>query len=124
MRSERGDGEAAGIIFLLVIGMGLWWLFGDVGERDGVAKYSDCREVVTLPPDSNQHYYKTFTCTVQRTKSGLVMAGECVHIDYDSGLFSNGRGCKTAYVYVKTPELRCLDPKYPVLHYDGVCYSD
>jgi hypothetical protein len=117
--SEIGSGIGVLIVIVLVL-WGVYALFG-WGERSGVVKYDDCREIVTLQPDTLQKYYRTFTCGYWRTKSGKIMSGECVRIVNDSSLLSSSHTCATAYVYTKKQEGNCTDPTHPYLTYDDMC---
>lgn len=121
MNAQRGNDEIAGIIALACLAAFVWWLAVD-NEREGFAKYDDCRETVLLQADTFQKYYKTFTCNTRKTQSGAVMGGECVHVDYDSSLFSSGHACKVAYVYQKKGSAGCTDRAHPYLGYDDKCY--
>ena len=49
-------------IVLAIVGVGVWGLSesGLVGEQDGVVKYSDCREIIQLPPNTFQKYFHSF----------------------------------------------------------------
>ncbi|MBU6415420.1 hypothetical protein KGQ34_04260 [Patescibacteria group bacterium] len=114
---------------LIMISFVFWGIHGLLGwgEREGVVKYDDCREVVTLTPDTWQKLYHTFSCTYSRkTKSGRSMGGgECVRIENDSSLFSTSHTCATAYVYEKDPSGGvCTDPTHPYLTYDDTCSAD
>lgn len=94
------------------------------GEREGITKYDDCREIVTLQPDTPQRFYKTFTCSYIKTASGKVIRGVCVHVVNDSGMFSSAHTCATAYVYVKSQDPVCNDRKFPYLGYDDMCHTE
>ena len=120
---QRGSSDSEGLLVLVGIVVFLWWLFSDNGERDGHVRYDDCREVVTLSPDSYQHFLKPFTCVTVKTGKGKVMGGSCVHIDYDGSFFSGSHGCKVAYIYEKKQDDLCRDPKYPHLGYDDMCHE-
>ena len=111
-------------MFLAVIALVVWGgekLF--FGEREGVVKYDDCRQIITLPSDTLQKYYKTFTCTYSKTKSGKIMGGECVHIENEGSLFTSSHACSEAYVYQRKSEENCTDPKAPYLGYDDMCHA-
>lgn len=90
-------------------------------EREGMVKYDDCRQVITLAPDTWQRYFHTFTCSYLKTKSGKIMRGECVRIENDKSLLSSSHTCATAYVYEKKQEGSCTDPAHPYLTYDDMC---
>jgi len=122
---QRGEGDSAalGVLALILVAYGIFWLIEQPGEREGFVNISDCRETVTLTPDTFQKYFKPFTCTNRETRSGKIMGGQCVHIEYDSSLFSSSNVCKTAYVYEEPPDALCADPKYPYLGYDDKCYT-
>jgi hypothetical protein len=121
VKSQRGVSEFAVVTILLCIGVCLWWIGSDGLEREGYSKYDDCRETVILQPDTIQKYYKTFTCSVRKTQTNKVMNGECVHIEYESSIFSTSRVCMVALVYQKMPETKCNDPT-PYLAKDDKCY--
>ncbi len=119
---QRGSSEIDGLLSILfLIGLGVWFFAG--GERDGVVKYQDCREIVKLQPDTYQKYYKTFTCDIARTVSGKSMGGECVHIEYDGSFLSQSRGCNVAFVYTVKQDAICNDKNYPNLGTDDKCYA-
>lgn len=90
-------------------------------EREGIVKYSDCREIINLKNNTWQKYVKTFTCKYSKTISGKIMGGICVHVDMSNSLFSSGNECLTAYVYKKEPEVNC-PREFPYLGYDDKCY--
>jgi hypothetical protein len=84
----------------ILIGAAIWVThFVFFGEREGTVKYEDCREVITLQPDTLQAFFKSFTCSYRKAKGGTIMQGLCVHADSDSTLFSSSHACATAYVY-------------------------
>jgi len=117
---QKGESELAGFFLLLVVCYGLyWWWSSEHGELDGIVKYDDCREIIYLKENSFQAKTKSFTCSLMRTEKGLVMSGECVHIDYAG----EGKVCKTAYVYQKKQASVCKNPKFPVLGQDDQCYQ-
>jgi hypothetical protein len=85
------------------------------GEREGIVKYDDCREIVRLKDNPTKKYYETFTCTYERTVHGKILAGQCARVDLP--LFRNG--CDTAYVYEKQSEISCGPNSTPT--YDEHC---
>jgi hypothetical protein len=120
---SNSSGEG-GLVTIVVIGLILWGISAlFFGEREGTVNVSDCRETISLQPDTFQKYYKTFTCTTQKTKSGLLMRGVCIHVDTDGSIFSSSHSCAVAYVYEKKQEGHCTDPKFPYLGEDDKCYS-
>jgi hypothetical protein len=80
-----------GILFIL--------LLAGCGADEGTVEFDDCRTIITLPTDTLQKYYKTFTCVYARRASGKIVSATCVHVDIDAGLLSGSGKCKTAYVY-------------------------
>lgn len=130
---QKGNSEIAGIGALIIFGLvaaGILWLFGfNFGmTNEGVVKYDDCRQVITIKSDSWQRYFHSFTCNTYKTKSGVVMSGECVSIKNDSSLFSSSHTCATAYVYEIEPPTNCKNNvkdgiAYPYLGYDDMCYT-
>ena len=119
-RYQRGDSDLVGLIILACIGLFVWWWVSNT-EREGYVKHDDCRETVILSPNSLQKYIYTFTCSSYRTKSGKVINGECVRVEYEGFLFSSSKACSVAYVYEMTPA--CSDPKYPYMGKDERCYA-
>ncbi|MFA4845745.1 MAG: hypothetical protein WC654_04260 [Patescibacteria group bacterium] len=110
-----------GFVPLILIGILLWgfYLFFG-GEREGEVKYSDCREIIKLSDNPIQLFYKKFTCTYEKTASGRIRRGTCVHIEHPFSLFRSNNECDIAYLYYKEQEDVC--PKdYPVLQYDDKC---
>jgi hypothetical protein len=114
--------DLGAIIPIIFIGALFWWIVVD-NEREGTARYGDCREIVRLQSDTFQKYYKNFTCNGQKTRSGIVMNGECVHIDYTGWPFSSSGECKVAYVYTRRPGASCNNPELPYLWYDDKCHA-
>jgi hypothetical protein len=110
------------LIILVLIGWGITSWIG--GEREGVVKYDDCRETITLKPDNFQKYYMKFTCNYTKSNSGKIMSGECVHIDTNDSFFSVGSSCVRAYVYQKEPEIKCSDTANGYLGNDDKCYCN
>jgi hypothetical protein len=118
--------EGLGILVVIVlIGWGILSLFGvSFGvENEGTVKYDDCRQIITIQDHSWQTYIKQFTCNYIKTKSRLIMSGECVHINTDSSLFSSSHTCATAYVYEKKQEGNCTVAPNLYLGYDDMCYT-
>lgn len=114
-----------GIWGLIAIGAVLWGISAiSFGEREGIVKSSDCRETVTLESDTLKKYYKTFTCSYQKTKGGKIMSGECIHIENPSSIFSSSNECSVAYVYYRKQDGICIDKKFPYLGRDDKCYTE
>ena len=88
------------------------------GEREGEVKWSDCREKIFVDETSYESITKRFTCQYWKTNAGRMLGGQCVNIETED----NGT-CRKAYVYKKSPDDVCKDPKYPKLHVDDLCYS-
>lgn len=90
-------------------------------EQEGMVKYDDCREVISVKAGDLQTYYKKFICQYTRRASGKIVAGTCVHV---STSFFSGK-CETAYVYtfLQEPDSGCTK-QYPYLGNDGMCYKD
>ena len=111
------------IVGLIIIGGVLWGISaGFFGEREGIVKISDCRETVTLPSDTWQKYYKTFTCSYDKTNSGAIMRGACAHIDTAGTIFSSSNACSAAYVY-QIKNLSCSNKSFPYIGRDDKCYA-
>lgn len=117
---HEGEGEIFLLVLLGVLALAVWGgyaLFQQSfpGEQDGVVKYDDCREVITLkkPPLWGQ-----FTCSVSRTTSGKLMQGTCVRV-----MTTRDGKCTKAYVYEKQTQLRCPD-ETPFLAWDDKCYAE
>ena len=123
MRKQRGGTDIVVFVVLVILAVLIYNLLG-WGEREGVAKFDDCRERVFIGPDSLKAYLNTFTCQISKTKSGQVMDGVCIHIEYGDGLFSGGNSCKVAYIYHKERAKVCTDPAFPFLNYDDKCYAN
>ncbi len=130
---QRGNSEVAGIAILLVFCLVVWGILSLLGvsfgvENEGIVKYDDCRQTITIQEDSWQRYLKQFTCNYIKTKSGKIMSGECIHIVNDSSLFGSNHTCATAYVYQKKQDPACDKNtkdgvSYPYLGYDDMCYT-
>lgn len=87
--------KIAGVVGIIFLGAILYSAVPQIwpyGEREGVVKAEDCREIILLKADTFQKYYKNFTCSPN---------GICVHIDTDRSLLSKGNNCLTAFVYDK-----------------------
>lgn len=119
-RYQRGDDEVVGLVFLACIGLFVWWWISNT-EREGFVKYDDCRERVLLSPHSLQKYVYTFTCSSLKTKSGKIINGQCVRVEYEGSWFSSSKTCSVAYIYQMTPA--CSDPKYSYMGDDEKCYD-
>jgi hypothetical protein len=87
------------------------------GERQGEVKWSDCREKIFVSEDSIESLTKRFTCSYWKTNGGKLLGGQCVNIETEE----NG-SCRKAYIYNKSADKVCNDPKYPRLHVDDLCY--
>ncbi len=125
-------------IIIISIVVGLFILFqilravflvGVVGiETEGVVKYDDCREKITIQEKDSSywfgHFGKQFTCAERKTKSGLMMGGICVLVNLDSS-----GTCLSAYIYEKKQDpTQCVGAikdgvNYPYLGYDDLCYQ-
>ena len=116
--------ELIGVV--VFIGAVLWGVSAiSFGERDGTAKISDCREIITLQPDTKQKYYKAFTCSYDKTNNGSIMGGTCIHIESAGSTFSSSNECAVAYVYTrKQQDGLCTDKKFPYLGRDDKCYTE
>lgn len=109
-----------GLFFVSLLIGGFLFLFG--GEREGVVKYDDCRQIVQLKSDTTQKYYKKFTCEYIKSNDGkIILGGTCVHIDTDSSLLTSNSSCKTAFVYQKEPDIKCPDTVNGFLDVNGKC---
>ncbi len=86
------------------------------GEREGVVKWTDCREKIHMMEGDFSTYFKKFTCEYYKTGQGRIMGGSCVSIEYDS----NG-SCRTAYLYEKRQDNVC-STQNPILRVDDLCY--
>ncbi len=125
---RKGEGEILGILVFVFIGLAIWGGIGFAraflgGESEGIVKYGDCRQIITIQEDSWEKYFKQFACTYRKTKSGETMGGECVHTDNDSSLFSSSHTCATAYVYEKKQADVCTVAPNLYLGYDDMCYT-
>lgn len=110
---------------LIGIGVVLWGVSAVFfGEREGIVKTSDCRETVTLQSDTLQKYYKTFTCSNEKTNKGTIMRGVCTHVDTPGSIFSSSNDCSVAYVYERKQDTVCADKKFPYLGRDDLCHTD
>lgn len=109
------------VVVIILVFWGIYSFFG-WGEREGVVKYDDCRQIIALAPNTYQKYYKTFTCMYRRTGAGKIMGGECVHIDFINSWLTHSSECETAYVYEKKQEGGCTNPNFPFLGYDDKCH--
>lgn len=123
---QKGNDEIFGIIVLVIFGLVVWGILSLFGfsfgiENEGIVKYDDCRQIITLKNGDWQTYTKKFTCIYVKTKSGTVMSGECVHIVNDGSFFGGSHTCATAYVYEKKQGGNCTDPTHPYLTYDDMC---
>jgi hypothetical protein len=97
-----------------VVGIhGFFW-----GEQEGYVRAGDCRNTVFLKQNSPETWFKKFTCSYVKSRSGKVMSGTCVHLE------TEGPVCQTAYRYEKIPEVRCTDPNFPYIGEDDQCHSN
>ena len=107
-------------ILILVYAQTAWKFVHDHvwGEREGVTRIADCRSVISVKEGSYDTWFKTFTCSYVRSKSGKLIGGRCVAVETD------GPVCKKVYGYEKRSELTCSDPKLPYIGVDEMCHSD
>jgi hypothetical protein len=125
MKYQKGEGTAeifGGIISLIFFG----WLvylgvtsYDGFGEREGLVRYSDCREQIPIKEDNIHTFYQSFTCSYNKTQSGKIMSGTCVHIDYAN----NSNECKVAFIYAKKQAKVC-SKDFPILGPDDKCYKE
>ena len=87
------------------------------GEQDGDVTYADCRNRVTIEQGSAEAWFKKFTCSTFRTKSGKVIGGVCVNV------VTEGPVCQTVYIYNKKPAVSC-PASAPNLGYDDLCHTN
>ncbi len=124
MTNEERGGVGILAIVLLVLGAILWLLGVSFHmENTGTVSYGDCRQVITIADYSWRTYVNQFTCNYEKTKKGVVMDGECVHVINDSSLLTTSHTCSTAYIYQKKQEGGCTDPTHPYIGYDDMCYT-
>jgi hypothetical protein len=109
------------IVWSILSGIASFWKSSR--EQEGVVKYDDCRQIITIQDGSWQTYYHKFTCSYIKTKSGAIMSGECVRVENDSSLFSSSHTCSTAYVYEKKINNPCTVAPNIYLGYDDMCYT-
>jgi len=93
------------------------WLFTSWGEKEGRARYEDCRNKITIQEGSSEAWFKNFTCSYVKTQSGKVLSGTCVHV------VTEGQVCQMAYIYYKKSQVVCNDPKLPFPAYDDKCHA-
>lgn len=129
MTSDTGAGIGALLIIGLIVA-GILWIFGfNFGiTNEGTVMYSDCRQTITLQSGSWQTYFHSFTCSEEKTKSGVVMDGVCVATKNNGGLLGNGSTCETAYIYQLPLPTTCQNNikngvAYPYLGYNDMCYT-
>lgn len=125
---RRGNGEAAGIIGLVVLGLIIWGIaslfgFNYGGTSEGTVSYNDCREIIRIQPGSWHTHFGTFVCDYSKTLGGKIMGGECVRIVNNSSLFSTSNTCGTAYVYEAKQDNVCTVAPNLYLGYDDRCYT-
>ena len=113
-------GQGLGCLFILVLVVALLGSLRDHiwGEREGFTKTDDCRNTVIVKEGSFDTWFKKFTCTEIRTKSGRIIKGTCVAVD------TEGPVCQTVYTYDKKPQIVCSDPKFPYAGFDDMCHVD
>jgi hypothetical protein len=87
-----------------------------LGEQDGEVKYEDCRNKVTIEEGATDTWFKKFTCSTIKTKSGKVIRGVCVNV------VTEGPVCQTVYIYSKRPTASC-PASFPYLGYDDLCHT-
>jgi hypothetical protein len=90
-------------------------------ENEGIVKYDDCRQTITIQENSWQKYLMKFTCNYIKSPTGKILGGECVHVVNDSSLLGASNTCGTAYVYQKSPEVQCSDITNGFLDINGNC---
>lgn len=119
IRNQRGEVDletVGGIISVSFFGLIIWGVVAFLsGESEGIVKYDDCRQTIKVEQGSWDTYFKKFTCNDNKSKSGRLISGTCVHID------TSGGACVTAYVYEKKSEFNCGDNATP--NYDDSVYS-
>lgn len=87
-------------------------------EREGVVKYDDCRQTITLDAATYDRSPRLYTCDTRRTGSGKLMEATCAHVELaDSG------ACNVAYVHHKRTAVICPEAT-PYLWFDDKCYAD
>jgi len=123
---QKGGGEVAGIVGLIVIVaiiMFVLYFFGvSFGvESEGIVKYDDCRQIITIQDNSWQKYLMKFTCNYIKSPTGKIIGGECVHITNDYSLLGSSNACKKAYIYQRNPDVKCPDMVNGFLDTNGVC---
>jgi hypothetical protein len=96
--------------------IGLLLLLGGCGEKEGIVKWSDCREQIFVEEGSFNAMSKTYICHYAKTRQGRSMGGVCIHIEYEGGQ------CRTAYINYKKQDNVCLDKANPRLGEDDLCY--
>lgn len=124
---QRGesDGCVLGLIGLCLLGLLVAWLFGfNFGStNEGVVKYSDCSQIIKLQEGGWQTYFHKFTCSYGKTTSGVILGGDCAHMEF------SGSTCTAAYVYeLARNNTGCENNekngiKYPYLGYDDNCHT-
>lgn len=117
---QKGNTENEGILVLFGLGLlGLFvaWVFGfNFGnQEEGIVKYADCRQTVTLKEGDWSTYFNKFTCDESKTTTGKSMGGQCVSVKL------NNNSCEKAYVYQKSPEIKCPDTVNGYLSVSGEC---
>lgn len=124
MSNDAGAGFGI-LVVVVLVGWGVASLLGvSFGvENTGTVTYGDCRQIITIQDHSWRTYMYQFTCSYDKTKSGQIMDGTCVHVINDSSLFSSNHTCATAYVYQKQQAPGCTVAPNLYLGYDDMCYT-
>lgn len=81
-------------------------------QREGVVKFNDCREIIKLEDNAPEKDYMMFTCDYIKSKTGKIMAGNCVHIETSK----DDKECTKAYTYFAKPELKCEKGLFPTIY--------
>jgi hypothetical protein len=88
------------------------------GEQEGTTRTNDCRNSVSVKEGSYVTWFKKFTCSYVKSKSGKIIGGTCVSVETD------GAVCNTVYSYDKKSDLHCTDPKFPYVGIDEICHTE
>lgn len=86
-------------------------------EREGSVEFEDCREFIQIDENSFSTFYKTFTCTYEKTDNGDIMSGLCVRVE-----LTKNNECKKAFAYEKSAYKECPEGEY--LDKVGECYCN
>ena len=81
---RRGNGEAAGIIGLVVLGLIIWGIaslfgFNYGGTSEGQFHITIRREIIRIQPGSWHTHFGTFVCDYSKTLGGKIMGGRVWH---------------------------------------------